>query len=348
MKAVIWTGTEAMELGSVPDPTPAEGEVLIKVEATGICGTDLTIFHGKFPRERAIPPMVLGHEFAGTVEETGRNVKGFKKGDPVVVDPLISCGRCFACTEGFPHLCSTLKLLGIDIDGSFATHVTASAARTYHRPPRLGIIEGALVEPLSVAVHAVRRSDLRIGDSVLVTGGGPIGILIALAARCAGARGLFVTEINKHRLEILHQLGLHCCNPQECEIREVVKRQFDGIGPDVVFEATGTSAGMQQALRCVRTRGTIAQVGLPKGETCNDTRDVLFGEISTMGMRVYEPGDILTSIDLLERRKIDVKRLVSTFNLDECPRVFKRLTTGESGLIKAVLIVNEEHLSGDH
>jgi len=342
MKAVIWTGNDAIELGSVPDPRPAEGEVLVKVEATGICGTDLTIFHGKFPRERARPPMVLGHEFAGIVEETGRGVKGFERGNPVVVDPLISCGSCFSCTAGFPHLCSTLKLLGIDVDGSFATYVTVSAARTYRRPPGLGFVEGALVEPLSVAVHAVRRSAMKIGDRVLVTGGGPIGTLIALVARSVGARSLLVTEIDAYRLETLRQIGIPCCNPRKMEVQDMVDRHFDGIGCDIVFEATGISSGMQQAIGCVRTRGTITQVGLPKGETCNDARGVVFGEVTVMGTRVYEPVDIITSIDLLERRKIEITPLVSTFSIDECPSIFKKLSSGDSGLLKAVLIMNQE------
>jgi (R,R)-butanediol dehydrogenase/meso-butanediol dehydrogenase/diacetyl reductase len=341
MKAARWTGIDTIELGSIPEPSPGEGEVMVEVRATGICGTDLTIYHGAFPPERARPPLVLGHEFSGTVAEIGKGVTGLKKEDPVVVDPLISCGTCYSCTEGFPHLCATLKLLGIDVNGSFAQYVTASASRTYPMPREMSFVEGALVEPLSVAVHAVRRSALGVGDRALVIGGGPIGMLIALVCRSAGARTLVVTEMQEYRLEILEELGIQGHNPRTGKTGELVSRFFDGIGPDIAFEATGTSAGMQQAIECVRYRGTVVEVGLPKGRTENDTRRVVFGEISLVGSRVYAPVDIRTSIDLLGGRRIDVEPLVKTYPLDACPRLFETLSRGEGNLMKAVFLLRE-------
>lgn len=332
---------DAIELGTVPKPSAGESEVLVEVRATGICGTDLTIYHGKFPEERARPPLVLGHEFAGTIADVGKGVRGLKQGDPVVVDPLISCGHCYSCTGGVPHLCTTLKLLGIDVNGSFAEYVVASAGRTYRMPSGMSFVEGAVVEPLSVAVHAVRRSALNVGDRVLVTGGGPIGMLTALVAKSAGARKLVVTEIQGYRLETLKELGLQGFNPLEGDIKELVDLCFDGVGPDIVFEVTGTSAGMQQAIECVRYRGTIVEVGLPKDRTENDTRRVVFGEIAIIGSRVYAPVDIETSVGLLAGRKVDVKPLVKTFHLDECPGLFQKLARGEGELIKAVFLIEE-------
>jgi 2-desacetyl-2-hydroxyethyl bacteriochlorophyllide A dehydrogenase len=341
MKAARWTGKDTIEVGSIPAPSPGEGEVMVEVRATGICGTDLTIYHGAFPAERARPPLVLGHEFSGTVAECGSGVTGLKRGDPVVVDPLISCGICYSCTEGFPHLCATLKLLGIDVNGSFAQYVIASGSRTYPMPGEMSFVEGALVEPLSVAVHAVRRSCMGVGDRVLVVGGGPIGMLIALVCRRAGARILLVSEMQEYRLEILEDLGIQGYDPGNESPGELFPRLFEGTGPDIVFEATGTSGGMQQAIERVRYRGTIVEVGLPKGRTENDTRRVVFGEVSLIGSRVYEPVDIRTSLSLLADGSIDVGPLVKTFPLDECPGLFKTLSLGEGDLMKAVLLIEE-------
>ena len=340
MKAAIWTGIEKIELGERPVPSAGEGEVLIRVKAAGICGTDLTIYHGKFPKERAKAPMVLGHEFCGTVEGVGRGVKDLEAGDLVVVDPLISCGSCYCCVEGYPHVCSNLKLLGVDVDGSFAEYVTAKAGRTHRLPRGFGVEQGAMVEPLSVAVHAVRRSSMNVGDTVLVTGGGPIGILIALVAASAGARTLVVSEIQDFRLGLLERLGLRGFNPLLADVRKLAAEWFGGVGPDIVFEVTGSAAGMQQAIESVRHMGTVVEVGLPKDRTENDTRRVVFGEISIVGSRVYAPVDIKTSIKLLEHRKVDVAPLVKTFAIEECPGLFSRLSRGEGNLMKAVMIVD--------
>jgi threonine dehydrogenase-like Zn-dependent dehydrogenase len=233
-------------------------------------------------------------------------------------------------------------LLGIDVDGSFSKYVTAPATRTYLLPEGMGFVEGALVEPLSVAVHAVRRSAMVVGDRVLVVGGGPIGMLIALVVRSAGARILVITEMQEYRLALLEQLGMQAYNPLDGDTEMLISKYFEGTGPDIVFEASGTSSGMQQAIECIRYRGTVVEVGLPKGRTENDTRRIVFGEVSLIGSRVYAPVDIQTSLNLLGEGRIQAAPLVKTFPLDSCIELFDTLSRGEGGLMKAVFLLDDE------
>jgi threonine dehydrogenase-like Zn-dependent dehydrogenase len=368
MKAAVWKGAGVMELGEVPPPSIGGGEVLIDVKAAGVCGTDLTIYQGKFPKDRSRPPLVLGHEFSGTVAEVGREAASGTRdgasrdrgrvlsvGDRVVVDPLISCGTCYACLMGAPHVCLSLRLIGVDIDGGFAPRVKASAARVHPIPATMSFEEGAMVEPLAVAVHAIRRSGTAVGDRVLVTGGGPIGILAALAAKCAGARQVVVSEIQEFRLTLLGELGLTAFDPRAGaggsvgagtaggtgSARALVEEHFGGVGPDVAIELTGTEAGMQQAIDAVRFRGTIVAIGLTKGVTGLDTRRIVFGEVSMTGSRVYAPVDIETSIGLISSGRVKVGPLVRTFDLEEAPSLFRKMAAGEGNLMKAIFRLGE-------
>ncbi|HZK53313.1 MAG TPA: alcohol dehydrogenase catalytic domain-containing protein [Desulfosporosinus sp.] len=340
MKATVWKGAGRMKIENLPTPTIGAREVLIKVKATGICGSDLTIFQGKFHKHRAIPPMVLGHEFSGDIVEIGKEVKhDLNVGDRVFVDPLIPCGECYACREGSSHVCSTLKLIGIDIDGAFAEYVKASADRVYLLPERLTYEEGCVVEPLAVAVHAVRRAQTKVGDAVLVVGGGPVGVLIALVAICAGANPVVITEIQDYRTGLAETLGIKVVNPLiPGALSDSMKNDFAGIGPNIAFEVTGTEQGTQQSIDCVRIRGTVVQVGAPKGNTDLDVRKGNFAELSIVGSRVYGPADIQIAINLLATGKFSVTSLYQTFPFEECSKVFQQIIAGDCNLMKPVIL----------
>jgi 2-desacetyl-2-hydroxyethyl bacteriochlorophyllide A dehydrogenase len=320
-------------------PSAKQGEVLLKVLMTGICGTDLTIFQGKFDPARSLPPLIPGHEICGTVEGVGGGVEGWKPGDRVAVDPLISCGKCHACVNGYPHVCTTLKLLGVDRDGGFAEYVTVSADRLHRLPGSISDVEGAMVEPVAVAVHDVRRGELAIGESVMVVGGGPIGQLIAMVARAAGAGNVAVAEVNTHRLGIAGSAGFATYQPKDADFRARVKADHGGVGPDVVFDATGSAAGLQSAIDCVRVRGRIVQVGIPKGIVELDLRRINFAELSLVGTRVYGRSDFAAAIGLLEARRIEAASLASLHPLEDCGRLLAELAGGSTELMKPVLKV---------
>lgn len=340
MKAAVWHGKGKIAIESRDLPEPAIGEVLLRIRTAGICGTDLTIYQGKFDPKRCVPPLVPGHEMCGVIEKLGQGVEGWSVGERVIVDPLISCGRCYACRHGFAHVCTSLQLLGIDRDGGLAEYATAQAGRLHRLPEQVTDLEGALVEPVAVAVHNVRRAQLAIGDSALVVGGGPIGLLIAMVARCAGCSKLAISEINEHRRELAGRLGFRTYAPAAERYRERLREDFEGVGPDVVFEAAGNAAGYQSAIDSVRVRGRIVQVGIPKGPMEVDLRRLNFAEITIVGARVYAPVDIEAAIGLLAAKRIAMEGLASTHPLADCGALLAELTGGSSRLLKPVIVMS--------
>jgi len=339
VKAAVWKGKGCMQLENRDRPRPQAGEVLLRVTAAGICGTDLTIYQGKFDPRRSVPPLVPGHEMCGVIEQVGEAVEGWRAGERVTVDPLLPCGACYACVNGFPHVCTSLKLLGVDQDGAFEECVAVKASRLYRLPAGLSDTDGALVEPVAVAVHNVRRAELLTGDTVLVVGGGPIGLLIAMVATWAGGRRVAVSEINEHRQGVARRLGFQTLSPGEADFLPRLRDGFDGVGPDVVFEATGSAPGYQSALDSVRVRGRVVQVGIPKGAIELDPRRVNFAELSIVGTRVYAPVDIVTAIGLRENGRIATEGFVSTHRLEECGTLLAELTGGASERMKPVIVM---------
>ncbi len=336
MKALVWTGADQSAIREIDKPEIKEDEVLLKVKATGVCGTDLTIFKGYFPAHRAVAPMALGHEMSGVIAEKGNAVTGYEVGDRVIADPLISCGTCYNCVKGLRHICKTLALFGVDSDGSFAEYVKVKAEKLYRIPDTLSFEKAALFEPLAVAVHAIRRSKLAAGDTVMVIGGGPIGILIAMVAETAGARTIIVSEIQQSRLNLLNEYGFKTINPAKIDNESIINNYYEGAGPEVVFEVTGTAGGFQAAIDIACYRGRIMEVGVPKGEQTMDIRKGNFGELEILGSRVYEPVDIKTALKIIDDARYDWDKLITTFPLEKGPEVLTELANGKTSLMKAI------------
>ncbi len=336
MKALIWTGADQSEIRDIEIPEIEPDEVLLKVRATGVCGTDLTIYKGYFPAHRAIPPMALGHEMSGEIAKTGSAVEGYEIGDRVVADPLISCGTCYNCVKGLRHICRTLALFGVDSNGSFAEYVKVKADKLHRIPDTLSFEKAALFEPLAVAVHAVRRSKLAAGDTAAIVGGGPIGILLAIVAETAGARTVVVSEIQESRRRLLEKYGFKTVNPIETKNEEIIKTHFEDIGPEVVYEATGTAPGWQACIDLACYRGRIIEVGVPKGKQEIDLRKGNFGELEIIGSRVYEPVDIKTALKIIDDARFDWDKLITSFPLDKGPDVLIELGSGKTSLMKAI------------
>ena len=215
-QAAYYEGDRKIRLGVGEPVEPGAGEVQLQVSHCGICGTDLHIFHGAMDA-RVNMPLVMGHEMSAVVRKLGAAVDGFDVGDRVVVMPLAPCKDCPACDAGHSHICHNLDFLGIDRPGAFQSYWTAPAYTLHRIPPNLSLKHAALIEPLAVACHDVRLADLRPGDQVVVLGGGPIGMLVALVARHAGAE-VIVSEINPYRVELAGNLGLEAINPSETDL----------------------------------------------------------------------------------------------------------------------------------
>jgi len=219
MKAVVYLGPSHVKVTDVEQPLIRDGEALIRVAFSGICGTDLAIVSGKHPRAK--PPLVLGHEFSGELVEINDNDgdSGFKPGNLVAVYPLLMCGKCLACRSGYAHVCRNLRLIGIDRAGSMAEYVSVPVCLLVKLDDGIDMKLAALIEPVAVAVHSIRESGIGVGDKILITGAGPIGCLLALLLRNLGYENLIISEIKPHRKRRMKEFGFEVLDP--------AKKDFD-------------------------------------------------------------------------------------------------------------------------
>lgn len=332
MQAVVYRGKDRIAVEQRPVPTPAPTEVLIRVHRAGICGTDLSIVAGQHPR--AQPALIMGHEFVGTIAELGSAAPGdLKIGERVVVEPLISCGKCYACRAGFDHVCDRLGLYGIDADGAFAEFIRVAADKVVRVPDQITDQTATLIEPLAVAVHAVRMSALKVGDRVCVLGGGPIGLLVALVAGETGVQDLLLVEPQPHRAAIARQFGLTVLDPSTTDVVENLQDRTAGRGVDTVFEAAGAPDTILAAPRLCCARGEIVQVAMPKVPRDFDVVAFTFRELTMKGVRVYDAHDFRRALQLAATWQHDIARIASTpFPLDDAESAFTAARLGDRAL----------------
>ena len=260
MQAVFFEGNRTFRVGESVAVEPGAGQVQIRVSFCGICGTDLHLFHGAMAHRLTLPH-VMGHEMSGTIASVGSGVAGWRAGDRVTVRPLDPCGHCPACVAGHSHICHNLKFIGIDTPGALQGIWTVPAHTLHRLPDSLSLREGAMVEPVAVACHDVRMSDLKQGEFAAVIGGGPIGILVALVAQARGAR-VVLAEVNPFRVKLARDLGIDAVNPLEIDLPQLVSDRTGGAGADVVFEVSGSQAGADTMTKLPRTRGRIVVVAI--------------------------------------------------------------------------------------
>jgi L-iditol 2-dehydrogenase len=259
MKAVRLTAAGAMALAEVEKPVAAAGEVLVKVLAAGICGSDRHMFKGEYPTAL---PVTLGHEFCGLIEALGPGVTGLEPGDLVTVDPNIACGRCRACAEARPNLCEELQAIGVTRDGGFAEYVAVPQAQAFRLPPGLDPVHGAFSEPIACCLHAIDKAGIRPGASVAVLGGGVIGLLMVQLARLSGASDIILVTRQESRRDAALGLGAsHALHPgSDGAVQQV--RDLTGGGVDVVIECAGVPETLQSGLAMLRRGGTFVLFGV--------------------------------------------------------------------------------------
>jgi 2-desacetyl-2-hydroxyethyl bacteriochlorophyllide A dehydrogenase len=307
MRASFYEGPGRFSTGSVAVPKPAAGEALLRVRRVGICGTDLHIFQGHLDH-RVPRGGVIGHEtFAEVVDAPGGS--GFERGDRVVVEPVLSCGRCRACRMGASYLCYDLKILGVDVAGGMREFYPVPADRLIKVPASLSDDEAAVIEPLAVAVHDVRRAGVKAGDSVFVFGGGPIGALIGLVCRHLGAR-VVVAELNEFRLGLLTQLGLDTLGPARDPVKFTAEWTH-GVGVDVAFEVTGNPAAARAVTDVVRVWGTVSIVAIHAEPVAVNLYQMFARELVMHGSRLYGREDWEEAIRLAASGAVPVGPLVS-------------------------------------
>jgi (R,R)-butanediol dehydrogenase/meso-butanediol dehydrogenase/diacetyl reductase len=314
MNALIYEGKHTIVCQEVDVPEIGDEEALIQVIYAGICGSDLSIVDGKHPRAK--PGLIMGHEFSGTlVDIRSQTRKDLHIGDLVVAEPLISCGSCFACLSGVAYVCQSLGLYGIDRPGAFADYVKVPARSVFVIPENISLKLAVLVEPMAVAVHAARLSSLRIGDSVCVLGGGPIGLLTALVAQQAGARTVLMSEIQPFRMSLAREFGIDVLNPTQIDLQQAVFNRTKGRGVDIVFEAAGSEQTVLIAPKLCRVQGEVIMIAMPKVLRSFDIVAYTFKEITMKGVRVYAPFDFERAIHLIAECPHDLTKLLSGFYL---------------------------------
>jgi (R,R)-butanediol dehydrogenase/meso-butanediol dehydrogenase/diacetyl reductase len=335
MKAAYYQGNRTIQLGESIPRKPGPDEVRIHVAYCGVCGTDLHIFKGGMDKRVSIP-QVIGHEMSGEIAEVGGKVQGWSVGDRVVVRPLHPCGNCPACRAGHAHICYNLKFLGIDTPCAFQGSWTVPAQTLHRLPANLPFDLAALIEPVAVACHDVRLGEVKSGEEVVVIGGGPIGLLIALVAASTKARVL-VSEVNPFRLNLARQLGLEAVNPKEVDLADGVGKRTGGAGADVVFEVSGSAAGAAAMTQLGRTRGRIVVVAIFGEAPKVDLFRFFWRELRLRGARVYEPEDFDRAIALSASGDLPLEHLISTRQpLKDLQKVFEQIDSS-TDLMKVLI-----------
>lgn len=328
MKTAAYVGNRTIKVGEADKPQPGPGQARIRVSHVGLCGTDLHIFHGDMDARVTIPA-ILGHEMSGTIDALGPGVTGHAPGDPVTVLPLAWDGTCPACRAGNEHICQHLDFIGVDTPGALQEYWIVDASALVAIPAGVPGRDAALVEPVAVAVHDVRRGEVAPGDSVVVIGGGPIGSLIAVVARHSGAR-VAVAEIDEGRRRAVARLGFDTIDPSD-DPAAWVERWTDDAGADVVFEVSGSEAGVLTATSLARVRGTIVVVAIHPRPRPVDLHRVFWRELRLLGARVYQREDFEAAIGLVADGVVPAGDLISAVvPIDALPGAFAALERGEA------------------
>jgi (R,R)-butanediol dehydrogenase/meso-butanediol dehydrogenase/diacetyl reductase len=309
VRSVNYIGNATLDIRESEPEQPASDQVRVRVAYVGLCGTDLHILHGAMD-SRVATPLVFGHEMSGTIDALGADVTGWSIGDAVTVMPLKWDGVCPACRAGNHHICQNLNFIGIDSPGALQGLWNVPAATLVALPEGIPMDDAALVEPVAVAVHDVRRSELVPGDKAVVLGGGPIGVLIATVARHFGAE-VVVVELDPTRRGQIEALGFATLDPRETEPRDWVEQWTSGAGADVVFEVSGAAAAVLSATGLAKVRGTIVVVAIHPTPREVDLQRVFWRELRLLGARVYQRADFETAVELVSAGVIPSKLLIT-------------------------------------
>jgi L-iditol 2-dehydrogenase len=341
MKALLLKEYRQLEVVDFPRPEIAANEVLIRVAACGICGSDVHGYDGSTGRR--IPPLVMGHEAAGVVERVGAEVRGFAVGDRVTFDSTVYCGECDYCRSGRVNLCDNRQVLGVSCGdyrrhGAFAEFVAVPAHFVYRLPEALPLEHAALIEAVSVAVHAVKRSPPRAEDDVVVVGSGMIGLLVIQVLRHAGCRKLIAVDVDDDRLALAKKLGAtDVINAKAENASARILELTGGRGAAASWEAVGTTATVKTAIECVRKGGAVTLVGNVAPNVEIPLQAVVTRELTLYGS-CASSGEYPECIELMASGAVDVTPLISAaITLDEAPQWFERLYAREPGLMKVVV-----------
>jgi L-iditol 2-dehydrogenase len=345
MKALLLSEYNRLDVVDVPMPRPSADEILVRVEACGICGSDVHGYDGSSGRR--IPPIIMGHEAAGTVAAVGANVRDLREGDRITFDSTIYCGKCEYCVRGDVNLCNNRQVLGVSTpdfrrEGAFAEYVVVPRLVTYRLPDEIPFEQAAMIEPLAVAVHAVSLAEIKADTTALVVGAGMIGLLTMQVLKDAGCARIFVVDIDDTRLRLAKDLGATTTiNAKTTDVAAELERLTGGSGIDVSFEAVGSTPTVKSAIESVRKGGTVVLIGNVTPTVEIPLQVVVSRQITLRGSAASS-GEYPQCIELLARGAVKVDPLITAVApLEKGQEWFDRLHAREANLMKVVLTPRE-------
>lgn len=341
MKALVLSEYNRLEYKDVPEPQLGPEDVLVQVKACGICGSDVHGMDGSTGRR--IPPIIMGHEAAGVIAKIGPEVTGWREGDRVTFDSTIYCGECYFCRREQINLCDDRRVLGVSCDayrqhGAFAEYVAVPQRILYRLPEALSFEQAAMVEPLSVALHALGRAPTSPSDTAVVVGAGMIGLLVIQALRVAGCGRIIAVDLDQDRLELARTLGAdEALNSDSVDVAGQVLKHTADRGADIAFEVVGLPSTLKLAVQCLRKGGSLTLVG-----NWSPTAELPLQSVVTRELTLYgscaSRGEYPAGLDMIAKGRINVDILISAVApLAQGAAWFKRLYHGESDLMKVIL-----------
>ena len=331
MKAAVLENWFDLQLKDIPIPVPGKDEALIKVIRAGVCGSDITVYKGK--HMTATVPTVLSHEILGRIESLPEGYDGpFTIGQRVLMNPIISCGKCAACRRGLPHVCENLKLLGIHVDGGFAEYTKVGVDKLVAIDDDFPDEVAILGEPFAVGAHVMVNSDIQPGDKIFISGGATVGLYIAIFAKAAGAERVIISEINEPRRQFVESMGIETINPENTDAMDLMREVTDG-GFDIVYDTSGAPSCILQMPDLCRCGGKLLSLGLSGDAYPFIIGKVSFKEIRLIGNRLYSQQDFEAGVRFLEDnwKKLHLDRMVTDrLGLTEINRAIEMMLHGEN------------------
>jgi L-iditol 2-dehydrogenase len=341
MKQQVMTQPGTVEIRDVPTPYPEKGEVLIKILRIGVCGSDIHVNHGKHPYTSY--PVTQGHEVSGVIETVGEGITNFQIGDLVTIQPQVVCGKCYSCTHGNYHICDELKVMGFQTTGMASEFFCCDAERVLKLPEGISADEGAMVEPVAVACHALSRSIGVKGKNVLVMGAGPIGNLVGQVAKSIGASKVMITDLSDFRLSLAKKVGIDfTINPSKNNLTSAIQDAFGLDKADIILECVGVQQTMDSAIMNARKGTDIIVVGVFGDKASVDLGFVQDRELRLIGTAMYQTADYLKAIELINTGSVQLKPLMTNhFAFSEYEKAYTYLDEKKDKAMKVFIDINK-------
>ncbi|MHA1502824.1 MAG: zinc-dependent alcohol dehydrogenase [Candidatus Heimdallarchaeota archaeon] len=341
MKRQIVTSPGTIEFSDEPIPKIAEDEVLVKIIRIGICGSDIHVYHGQHPNTGY--PVTQGHEVSGVIEKIGLQVSDFAIGDKVTILPQIVCGKCYPCTHDQYHICDNLKVKGFQAPGAASEYFVVTKEDLVKLPEELTYDQGAMIEPVAVAVAALKKFDKLFLKNVIVLGGGPIGNLTAQIAKARGAKAVLLTEISEFRREIAKKVGIdYVIDPRKIDLAKKIEEVFGSDKADVICDCVGSSETITEALNIARKGSTIILVGVYNEQPPIDLNIIQNNELTLKGTLMYQKSDYLEAINLVYIKRVLLEPLMTHhYKFKEYNQAYLDLEKNADNTMKVFINVDE-------